>query len=191
MCPEILCDSSRHIVMPARLVELKILPGEEAATESHKRFLRQHQRQRRNMDLHDRSQHVLLVVLRLCLNSLCAKESTYFSTEMSTVASPVCAPTVVVQPGLAAIWALAAAVSKRGVCTCSAVVLLMPGICLEIRVLFVFDCVRRKENTKKLKSKLLNIKLRKEMMTRQKIVALMMKAVMVRAQNLKMMWTVE
>ena len=42
-----------------------------------------------------------------------------------------------------------------------------------------------------MKSKLLNIKLRKEMMTRQKIVALMMKAVMVRAQNLKMMWTVK
>ena len=47
------------------------------------------------------------------------------------------------------------------------------------------------ENTKKLKSKLLNIKLRKEMTTRQKIVALMMKAAMVRAQNLKMIWTVE
>ena len=31
----------------------------------------------------------------------------------------------------------------------------------------------------------------KELLTRQKIVALMMKAVMVRAQNLKMTWTVE
>ena len=48
-----------------------------------------------------------------------------------------------------------------------------------------------KKIQKKLKSKLLNIKLRKVMMTRQKIVALRMKAVMVRAQNLKMMWTVE
>ena len=48
-----------------------------------------------------------------------------------------------------------------------------------------------KKIQKQLKSKLLNIKLRKEMMTRQKIVALMMKAVMVRAQNLKVMWTVE
>ena len=38
-----------------------------------------------------------------------------------------------------------------------------------------------------MKSKLLNIKLRKEMTTRQKIVAMMMKAAMVRAQNLKMM----
>ena len=43
----------------------------------------------------------------------------------------------------------------------------------------------------KLKSKLLSIKMRKELRTRQKIVALMMQAVMVRAQNLKMMWTVE
>ena len=50
---------------------------------------------------------------------------------------------------------------------------------------------RRKENTKKLKSKLLSIRMRKELLTRLKIVALMMKAVMVRAQNLKMMWTVE
>ena len=48
-----------------------------------------------------------------------------------------------------------------------------------------------KKIQKKLKSKLLNIKLRKEMMTRQKIVALMMKAVMVRAPNLKMIWTAE
>ena len=50
---------------------------------------------------------------------------------------------------------------------------------------------RRKENTKKLKSKLLSIKIRKELLTRLKIVALMKKAAMVRAQNLKMMWTVE
>ena len=42
-----------------------------------------------------------------------------------------------------------------------------------------------------MKSKLLNIQLRKEMTTKQKIVALMMKAAMVRAQNLKMIWTVE
>ena len=42
-----------------------------------------------------------------------------------------------------------------------------------------------------MKSKLSNIQLMKEMTTKQKIVALMMKAVMVRAQNLKMMWTVE
>ena len=42
-----------------------------------------------------------------------------------------------------------------------------------------------------MKSELKNIKLRKEMMTRQKIVALMMKAAMVRAQNLKMMLTVK
>ena len=33
--------------------------------------------------------------------------------------------------------------------------------------------------------------MRKDLLTRQKIAALMMKAVMVRAQNLKMMWTVE
>ena len=43
----------------------------------------------------------------------------------------------------------------------------------------------------KLKSKLLSTKMRKELLTRQKIVALMMKAEMVRAQNLKMMWTVD
>ena len=48
-----------------------------------------------------------------------------------------------------------------------------------------------KKIQKKLKSKLLNKQLRKEMTTKQKIVALMTKAAMVRAQNLKMIWTVE
>ena len=42
-----------------------------------------------------------------------------------------------------------------------------------------------------MKSKLLNIKFRKEMTTKHKIVALMTKAAMIRAPNLKMMWTVE
>ena len=51
--------------------------------------------------------------------------------------------------------------------------------------------IQTKRKYKKLKSKLLSIKMRKELLTRMKIVALMMKAVMVRAQNLKMMWTVE
>ena len=45
-----------------------------------------------------------------------------------------------------------------------------------------------KKNTRKLKSKLLSPEMRKELLTRLKIAALMMKAVMVRAQNLKMMW---
>ena len=49
---------------------------------------------------------------------------------------------------------------------------------------------RRKENTKRLRNKILSPKMRKELLKRLKIVALMKKAVMVRPQNLKMMWTV-
>ena len=45
-----------------------------------------------------------------------------------------------------------------------------------------------KKIQKKLKSKLSNIQLRKEMTTKQKIVALMTKAAMIRAPNLKMIW---
>ena len=50
---------------------------------------------------------------------------------------------------------------------------------------------KRKENTKKLKNMLWSIKMMKELLTRPKIVALTMKAEMVKAQNLKMIWTVE
>ena len=42
-----------------------------------------------------------------------------------------------------------------------------------------------------MKSRILSPKTRKELQKRLKIEALMKKAVMVRAQNLKMMWTVE
>ena len=48
-----------------------------------------------------------------------------------------------------------------------------------------------KKIQKKLKSRILSPKTRKELLKRLKIVALMMKAAVVRAQNLKMIWTVE
>ena len=48
-----------------------------------------------------------------------------------------------------------------------------------------------KKIQKKLKIKILSPKMRKELLTRLKIVALMTKAVMVRAQSLKMMRTVK
>ena len=52
--------------------------------------------------------------------------------------------------------------------------------------------IQTKRKYKKIeKQDILSIKMRKELLTRLKIVALMMKEVMVRAQNLKMMWTVE
>ena len=48
-----------------------------------------------------------------------------------------------------------------------------------------------KKIQKKLKSKLSNIQLKKEMTTKLKIVALMTKAAMIRAPNLKTKWTAE
>ena len=49
----------------------------------------------------------------------------------------------------------------------------------------------KRKYKKKLKSKLSYVQLKKEMTTKQKIVALMTKAAMIRAPNLKMIWTAE
>ena len=51
--------------------------------------------------------------------------------------------------------------------------------------------IQTKRKYKKIEKQVIEPKMRKELLTRLKIVALMMKAVMVRAPNLKMMWTVE
>ena len=51
--------------------------------------------------------------------------------------------------------------------------------------------IQTKRKYKKLKSKILSPKKKKELFTSPKFVALMTKATMVRAQSLKMMWTVK
>ena len=51
--------------------------------------------------------------------------------------------------------------------------------------------IQTKRKYKKLKSKILSPKKKNELLTSLKIVAPMTKAAMVRAQNLKMTWTVE
>ena len=51
--------------------------------------------------------------------------------------------------------------------------------------------IQTKRKYKKMKSKLSNTQMKKEMTTKLKIVALMTKAAMIRAPNLKMIWTAE